>query len=253
MENRKQHCGFLGASSAIRNHRYAALQGFRKGRAFPIREIFFDAGQGLLRFVALDVGGWFDNLEVVVSTRLIGKPDESNREWPVEISPDAIKAAPEWSDPKVFGRMAMAEMPPIMVGPLGGGFAGFTDFDAHEAQGDPETFGNLKVDGFARLSDWVGLPVYGQNGEVGTLIDILFDPKTGSLSHLVIDIGGAIPAQQMVVPYDRLLHLAKDGSHVVMDVTDKLLREAPALEHFDMLNRAWLDKLRAYYQLAPRL
>jgi sporulation protein YlmC with PRC-barrel domain len=220
---------------------------------FPIREIFFDAGQGLLQFVALDVGGWFDSLEVVVSKRLIGEPDESNREWSVEISPEAIKAAPEWSDPKVFGHMAMAEMPPIMVGPLGAGFAGFTDLDGHGAQGDPETFGNLQVDGFARLSDWVGLPVFGQNGEVGTLIDILFDPKTGSLSHLVIDTGGAISAQQMVVPYDRLLHLAKDGSHVVMDVTDKLLLKAPALEHFDMLNRSWLDKLQAYYQLAPRL
>ncbi|MDA3859279.1 MAG: PRC-barrel domain-containing protein [Roseovarius sp.] len=219
---------------------------------FPIKEIFFDAGQGLLQFVALDVGGWFDDLEVVVSTRLMGEPDESNREWPVEISPDAIKAAPEWSDPKVFGHTAMAEMPPIMVGPLGGGYAGFVTLNWHETQDDPEAPGNRKVDGFARLSDWVGLPVFGHDDEVGTVIDILFDPKTGSLSHLVIDTGGAISAQQMVVPYDRLLHLAKGGSHVVMNVTEKLLREAPALEHFDMLNRSWLDKLRAYYQLAPR-
>jgi uncharacterized protein YrrD len=94
----------------------------------------------------------------------------------------------------------------------------------------------------------VGLPVFGHDDEVGTVIDILFDPKTGSLSHLVIDTGGAISPQQMVVPYDRMLHLAKGGSHVVMDVTEKLLSEAPPLEHFDMLNRSWLDKLRAYRQ-----
>ncbi len=220
-----------------------------KDARFPIREIFFDAGQGHLRFVALDVGGWFDNLEVVVSTQLMGEPDESNREWPVEISPDAIKAAPEWSDPRVLDRTVVAAMPQIMVGPFGGGFAGFTALNWQEAQDDPETPGNLKVDGFSRLSDWVGLPVFGQNGDVGTLIDILFEPKTKSLSHLVIDTGGAISAQQMVVPYDRLVHLAEGGGHVVMDVTEKLLREAPSLEHFDMLNRAWLDKLRAYYQL----
>ncbi|QCO55498.1 PRC-barrel domain containing protein [Pseudorhodobacter turbinis] len=224
-----------------------------KGARFPLKELFFDPGQGILRFVAIDVGGWFDNLEVVVSTRLMGEPDKGNREWPVEISPDAIKAAPEWSDPKVLGRTAMAPMPPIMFGPIGGGSAGFTAFDRHEAQGDPEGLGNLKVDGFARLGDWLGLPVFGQKGEVGTLIDIVFEPKTGTLAHLVIDTGAAISAQQMVVPYDRLLHLAEDGSHVVMDVTEKLLREAPPLEYFDMLNRSWLDNVRAYYQLAPRL
>lgn len=224
-----------------------------KDAGFPIKEIFFDAGQGLLRFVALDIGGWFDNLEVVVSTRLMGEPDKSNREWPVKISPDAIKAAPEWSDPRVFRHVALAAISPIMVGPLGGDYAGFATLNWHETQDDPEIRGNRKVDGFARLSSWMGLPVFGHDSEVGTLIDILFEPKTGSLSHLVIDNGGAISAQQMVVPYDRLLHLAKGGSHVVMDVTEKLLSEAPQLEHFDMLSRSWLDKLRAYYQLAPRL
>ncbi|MEH6830010.1 MAG: PRC-barrel domain-containing protein [Sulfitobacter sp.] len=217
---------------------------------FSLKEIFFDATQGVLRFVALDVGGWFDDLEVVVSTLLMGDPDESTREWTVAISPEAIKAAPEWSDPKILGHTAM---PQIMVSQLGGGFAGLTALNQYYAQHDGEPLGNLKVDGFARLSDWIGLPVFGQDGEVGTLIDILFDPRTRSLSHLVIDTGGTISAQQMVVPYDRLLHLAKSGSHLVMDVTEKLLREAPPLEHFDMLNRAWLDKLRAYYQLMPRL
>ncbi|WP_138936654.1 PRC-barrel domain-containing protein [Roseovarius arcticus] len=220
---------------------------------FPLKEIFFDPRQGILRFVALDVGGWFDDIEVVVSTHLMSDPDKSNREWPVEISPETIMAAPEWSDPKILRQNEKVTMPQILVGRLGRGFAGFADLDRHEAHDDPEALGNLRVDGFARLSDWLGLPVFGHDSEVGTLIDILFEPKTGSLQHLVIDTGGVIAAQQMVVPYDRLLHLAKGGSHVVMDVTEKLLSEAPPLEYFDMLNRAWLDKLRAYYQLAPRL
>lgn len=230
--------------------RYTATA--NEGR-FPLREVFFDAGQGLLRFVALDIGRRFDNLEVVVSTDLMGDPDESKREWPVEISSDTIKVAPEWSDPKVFGHTGMVAIPPIMVGPFGGGYAGFVTLNWHKTQDKSEALGNREVDGFSRLSDWVGLPVLGHDREVGTLIDILFEPKTGILSHLVIDTGGVIAAQQMIVPYDRLLHLAKGGSHVVMDVTDKLLSEAPSLEHFDMLSRSWLDTLRAYYQLAPRL
>jgi hypothetical protein len=54
----------------------------------------------------------------------------------------------------------------------------------------------------------------------------------------VIDTGGAIFAQQMGVPYDRLLYLAQGGSHLAMNVTVKMLHEAPPLVNFDTLNRS---------------
>jgi sporulation protein YlmC with PRC-barrel domain len=231
--------------------RYSATA---KDARFPLTEIFFESEKGLLRFVALDVGGWFDRREVIVSARLMGDPDESTREWPVEISPDAIRDAPEWSDPKVLDQMAFAAIQPsILVGPLGGHFSGLPAVDRRGSQDVPERPGNLKVDGLERLNDWVGLPVFGRTGEVGTLIDFLFEPETGHLSHLVVDTGGFFSARQMVVPYDLLRHLAKGGTHVVVNVTEKLLEEAPPLEKFDMLNRSWVDTLRAYYQLTPRL
>ena len=57
----------------------------------------------------------------------------------------------------------------------------------------------------------------------------------------------------MVLPYDLLKHRTDDGTaKVVMDVTEKVLNDAPPLEHFDLVNRSWLDALRSYYQLAPR-
>jgi hypothetical protein len=220
---------------------------------FPVREVFFDAGAGVLRYVALDVGGWFDRREVIVSADLMAAPQESDRQWPVEISPSAIEAAPEWSDPRMMERMPAGAMPPIMLGPFGGHFAGIIAQDQIEPRDGEDLRGNLKVDGFERFNEWVGLPVFGQSGEVGTLVDILFEPETGSLSHLVIDTGAFLAARQMVVPYDLLRHRAEGGTHVVMNVTEKLLREAPPLEHFDKVNRSWVDTLRAYYQLSPRL
>jgi hypothetical protein len=230
--------------------RYAATA---EDARFPLREIFFDPDAGTLRYVALDVGGWFDRREVIVSARLMGAPDAASRTWPVDISPDAIKDAPEWSDPKVLEQMQLASSPPIIVGPYGAHFAGALPLERNAAQSDPDAPGNLKVEGLERLNDWVGLPVFGQNGEVGTLIDFLFDPETGKVAHMVIDTGGFFSAQQMVVPFDLLRDRAEDGTHVVIEVTEKTLRDAPPLEHFDKVSRSWLDTLRAYYQLTPRL
>jgi sporulation protein YlmC with PRC-barrel domain len=228
--------------------RYSATA---KHASFPITEIFFDPDQAALRYLALDVGGWFDRREVIVSSRLMGQPDDATRTWPVEISPAAIEGAPEWSDPKSFADTPIASWPPIMIGPLGGHFGGLPPLSQNEVTRDPDAPGNMKVNGLTRLSEWVGLPVFGQSGEVGTMIDVLFDPRTGSLSHLVIDTGRFLAAQQMVVPYDLFRYVAKGGTHVVMDVTEKLLREAPPIEHFDKVNRSWVDTLRTYYKLIP--
>ncbi len=222
-----------------------------KDVGFPLTEVFFDSDEGVLRYVAIDVGGWFERREVIVSSRLMGEPDETTRTWPVEISPAAIEGAPEWSDPKSLALMPIGSVPPIMVGPLGGHFGGLPPLDRNAVPADIDAPGNLKVDGFERLNDWVGLPAFGRSGEVGTLIDFLFDPGTGRISHLVIDTGKFLAARQMVVPFDLFRYLAKGGTHVVMEVTEKVLRDSPPLEHFDKVNRSWIDSLRAYYKLTP--
>ncbi|MEO8241172.1 MAG: PRC-barrel domain-containing protein [bacterium] len=223
-----------------------------KDASFPLTELFFDPEQGLLRYVALDVGGWFDRREVIVSAKLIGVPDLTSREVPVEITPEACKQAPEWTNPDALMVVPIAMMPPIMIGPYGGRFAGQTRRKADETA-DPQHPGNLKVDGFARLNDWVGLPVHGKDGEVGTLVDLVIEPDCHLLSHLIIDTGGFFAARKLVVPYDLLLGLAADSNHVDMNLTAQLLHDSPPLEQFDRINRTWLDSLRAYYQLTPRL
>ncbi len=221
--------------------------------SFPVREIFFEPDQGVLRYVALDVGGWFDRREVVVSVDLMGVPDDVAREWPVALSPDAIGEAPEWIDPNSLSRVSAVAMSPIMVGPYGGHFAGVTPRDVQQHEDPDQTAGNLEVAGFARVNDWVGLPVIGKDGDMGTLIDFLFEPENGRLSHVVVDTGGFLAAQQMVLPFDLLKHRAEGrSSKVVMDVTEKVLREAPPLAQFDLVNRSWIDALRSYYQLLPR-
>lgn len=232
------------------NHmmRYAAKA---KDARFTVTELFFEPAEGQLRYVALDVGGWFDRREVIVAERLMGEPDHANRAWPVEISPKAIENAPEWTDPKAMETMSVSAMPHVIIGPIGRGFAGMVASDDLQEQEAPESEGNLEVDGFARLGDWVGLPVIGQDGDLGTLIDFLFEADTGRLTHLVIDTGKMLAARQIVLPYDLLTGRSEGGARI--NATSKLLRDSPPLEHFDDINRSWIDALRDYYQLAPRL
>ena len=56
--------------------------------SFPVTELFFDPDEGVLRYIAIDVGGWFERREAIVAERLIGAPDDANRAWPAEITID---------------------------------------------------------------------------------------------------------------------------------------------------------------------
>ena len=68
----------------------------------------------------------------------------------------------------------------------------------------------------------------------------------------MIDTGGLLATRQVVVPYDLLRGLGEEGQTANVNVTQALLQDAPPLEHFDEINRSWIDALRDHYQLAPR-
>jgi len=59
-----------------------------KDASFPVTGLFCDSDEGVLRYIVIDVGGWFERREVIVAERLIGAPDDANRAWPAEITID---------------------------------------------------------------------------------------------------------------------------------------------------------------------
>ena len=181
---------------------------------FPIRALFHDETSRKLQAAAVDIGGWLDRREVLVKLDRFGAPGEDD--WPISISPDELKDAPEWE----HAESASMGMPPLIIGPFGytfspmlmaAGMSASADRsmpDAPEAQ-DPAVVESKdgRFAGLVRSTDWLHRDAFGPDGHMGKVEDLEIEDNT--ITALVLDEGSS-------VPLGRLRHIADQG-HFIFD------------------------------------
>ncbi len=200
-------------------------------RTLPVREIFFRMRDWRLRYLAVDTGGWFGSDEVLLSTDLLAPPTAQRTEWAVEIPPDALETAPRWSDYSGAEGIDLTGWPPIMVGPFGGTYAPILLYEQMLAQSETEPSKDTSPenDAVARMqhaNSWLGLPAFGRDGELGVINDLLFEGDTLDIRWFLVGESGVLPSgTDREISVDAVRYLARQGSHLVLDVGQK---EPPA-------------------------
>jgi len=181
---------------------------------FPIRALFHDADSRRLQMAAIDIGGWLDRREVLVSLDRFGAPGDDA--WPVSMTRDELHDAPEWTDDSA----AASALPPLIVGPFGYTFspmlmaAGMATSADRTVPADPDE-GNAdlvsrsggRVKNMERCSDLLGRDAFGPGGNMGKVADLVIEDMT---------VTGIITEDDTRVPLARLRHIAEQG-HFVFD------------------------------------
>jgi hypothetical protein len=203
--------------------------------SFPVTEVFFDAEDGRLAYLALDTGGWFERSEVIVAAGRMGLPDPDRHLWPAEISRAELEAAPDWSGDTDRVPPWITALPPIVIGPFGNTYSplmlhAMLAAESDEADG-PQTEAEARVYHFERASRWRGRPVFGTGGELGRLGDLVFDLPARRLAHVVVESGGTLFARDArAVPVARLRRWVEGNSHLVLNLSqDEFEAIAPGL------------------------
>ena len=187
-------------------------------------EAFFDPGDRRLRYLAVDIGGWFDIKEVIVAADLLVPPAEGRDHWSLRIDGEALEAAPRWSG-GMDAPVDLTGWPPIIVGPFGGTYAPMLLYEQMMSEGpgrgEPpaEGSGEELVYRLDRATEWLGASAFGTDGELGRVEDILFDDATLALSRLVLGSGGLFSHRAGEVPMSAVRHMARQGTHLVLDLS----------------------------------
>jgi hypothetical protein len=193
-------------------------------RKVRVDDAFFDPEARRLRYLAVDIGGWFSVDEVIVSADLLVPPGDGRDHWSLRLDEDALRAAPRWGAEGFSDPPDLTGWPPIIVGPFGGTYAPMLLYEqmvARDRTGEPpaEGSGDALVYRMDRASEWMGLPAYGTDGELGQVEDILFDDATMAIAWLKLGSGGLLSRSTGAVPITALRHMAQQGTHLVFDVT----------------------------------
>ena len=196
------------------------------GRSARVDDAFFDPEVRRLRYLAVDIGGWFSVDEVIVAADLLVPPAGEGQHWTLRLDEAAIAHAPRWGAEDAPAPLDLTGWPPIIVGPFGGTYAPILMYeqlvadreDAAQTQSAGDS-GNSLVWRMDRATEWLGLPAFGTDGELGNVEDLLFDDKTLELSWLVLGSGGIFAHRTGAVPVSALRRMAREGTHLVFDLT----------------------------------
>lgn len=198
------------------------------GDHLPIAEALFDPRTGAVRFLVLDVGHWFTETDVLISVREMGEIDTDAHEWRTGLDRETIEAAPRWSDrAQEMTALALENWPPLIVGPFGSTYAPIALEAQLFAHSEPHGTRISKLQGLDTLSEWMGLPAFGDEGELGHVSDFTMDTETHILRHVVLESGGMTSRTRHAVPFSDLRYRAEGGGHAVFHVDASALKDAP--------------------------
>lgn len=223
--------------------RYDALI---EDESHKVTELFFSPEDWRIAWLGLDIGGLLKSHQVICSTRILGAPDSARRNVAVEATRAEIEAAPRWTPEEL---RAAPEDAAMLVGPVG--MAAGPLFLAGTETGAPPSDGEAKrvERRYDRATVWMGAHVEGEDERLGRVDDLLYDPDSKRVTHLVIDNGGVLPGRQLVTPVEVAGDFDDEARAVRVALTRERLDKAPQIETLDDIDRHWLDVLRTYYQL----
>ena len=192
---------------------------------FAVTEVFFHERTGQLRYVALRTGDAFEHDDTLVSAGRFSPVGDGD--WKVYLAEADIRAAPGWNSGESHRiPVALEAWPPIIVGPFGETTSPLMFYAAMlEAETGAEPAppsgrrADARVDRLERATRRLGGEVFGADGFLGRLDDMVVAPVGLAVTDLVVD--------GRHVPYARLRHMADEGTHTVLDIDRATVEALP--------------------------
>ncbi|QHQ35027.1 hypothetical protein [Algicella marina] len=218
-----------------------------------ISEIFVDRKTWRVQFLALDIGGWFSRRSAVVSADRITEMSASDRSLKIDLTKQMAEDAPDlhefagssgnsWDEsyvfPSLFTASAAGAISPMLL-----------DMSVRpgDVTDDPDPAQAERLERMFPLTEATRSEAFNSEGPVGRVIDFLANPETLTVTHVVVDTGESIAESQRVIPVSAVSRVAKGENHTVLDISKDKIEHGPRLEHFDRVDRNWLDTTAAYY------
>ncbi|WP_417210701.1 PRC-barrel domain-containing protein [Antarctobacter sp.] len=187
-----------------------------------LREVFFDRATGRIRLVAIEMTQAAPRTEALIDAARLSTPVHEAGGWTLAVGDDEIAEALSWPEVLDSDAQDLTIWPMVVAGPLGTSFAPLLALSALRANmpesddTSPDTqTANELVAPLEQASDWIGAAVFGQDGELGRLTALLFEPATRTIRGLrLTDTPDGGPCD---LPFASLRHRAEAGGHLVVD------------------------------------
>lgn len=239
------------------------------GSLGSVHDVLFDDSHWTVRWLVVDTA-WLFGRRVLLAPEVLGRPDAAAREFPVNLTEEKIKNAPDVDTDRPVNRQHEASLygyygwgpywtPTDQV--LVGGVAGVT-LPARVPPGHPESrpipagaegraaAARYVEDGDPHLRsarDVIGYHIRGSDGIVGTVDDFLIHDEGWSIRYLLVDTGGWLPGRKVLIAPPWVGNVSWDTEEVQVQMTRDQIEASPEYNPDKALDRAYEEQLHRHY------
>ena len=209
------------------------------GEIGHIKDFYFDDRRWVVRYVIADTGTWLSGRLVLLSPHVFRNFDLDGVCRDVNLTRKQIENSPDLDSHMPVSRQYEAEYYHYYGWPYywqGDGLWGGSGFPTMEPSAEDrpgEPFGgeaSLPQSADAHLRSTQALAGYhiqATDGEIGHVIDFIFDHETWAICHLVIETGHWFSGKEIVISPKNIDKISYEESKVFVNVTKEAIQNAP--------------------------
>lgn len=212
------------------------------GKMGELNGFFFDEKTWQIRFLVADTLHLLAGREVLISPDHFKQPKAGEERLHVDVTRDQIRNSPDLSkaepiDPKTrrfrviqYSMLRATERSPL-TGPEPGIVGTF--FNLQHLHGTDEV---------------TGYTIHATDGEIGHLVDFIFDDESWIVRYLVVDTGSWWPGRKVLLSPDWIESMNWYDKKVFVSVTCESTKTVPDYDPLTLPDRAYEEKVFDHYQ-----
>jgi uncharacterized protein YrrD len=225
-----------------------------------VDDFYFDDEAWAIRYLVVETGRWLPDRQVLISPISIGHPDWSAQLLPVFLTKAQVKGSPDIDTKQPVSRAHEAAYHGYFGYPFYWGGAGLwgmgaypgslTAEDAIEAElRANRSMATPSPDDYRLRSckDLVGHHVGATDGEIGHVQDLLVDDHTWAIRYLIVNTSHWWGEHQVLISPQWIESVSWPDSTVVVALTRKAVKEAPAYDPAAQLDRQQEQAMYEHY------
>jgi hypothetical protein len=239
------------------------------GSVGQVDDFFLDDETWVIRYLVADLGNWLPGRKVLISPITLEQPDWEQQIFPVNLTKDQIQNSPHIDTDKPISRQQetalfeyyqwptyWSDVSPIAAGRAGMPSEAYLQATARAKAEEKieenvakrmmikEQFGDPNLRSTKQL-----LTFYLQttDGQLGHVEDFLVDDEHWILPYLVADLRNWLPDKNVLIAAQWIGRVTWTSSEIHVDLSRKIIEDAPAYDPSILVSQAYETKLFDYY------
>ncbi len=229
-----------------------------------VSELFFDEQNWRVRYLVVDIGLWIFGRKVLIAPTAVIDIDVAAGKIYLDLTKSEIENSPEVSTDEPVSRekervlhdhyqwhpywatsvgdpIMYNAFPVTMVGTL------FTkqqeDTDEEQPEPSSETSSCLRS-----TNEVKGYTITAADGDIGRVVDFLFNDESWAIQHMVVDTGNLLPGKKVLIAPPWIEDIQWIGQTVKVTLTQESVTHSPPFEESILDMEAYESQLLEHYR-----